>query len=120
MRRRRNSFLRTLELFRDVNPAFVVTDLIVFMYICENEGLTIKELAGVARLTEATASRRARLLGTEETLGVLPEGAGLIELLSCPADGRARLLYLTEPGRVLRDQIADLISQARPIAAPLV
>jgi DNA-binding MarR family transcriptional regulator len=112
--RRRNSLLQALERFRSLDPGLVITDLLVFLYICENEGLNVKELAKVSCLTEATASRRARALGAADAPGAMAPAVGLVEAFQGD-DGRARLLYLTEKGRRMRDHLQQLISRADPI-----
>ena len=114
MPRRRNSLLQALEQFRALDPGLVLTDLVVFLYVCENEGLNVKELAGVSRLTEATTSRRARALGEADAPGAMAPAVGLVEAMQGD-DGRARLIYLTEKGRRMRDQLQGLITAADPI-----
>ena len=114
MARRRNSLLQALEQFRAMDPGLVITDLIVFLYVCENEGLNVKELANVTRLTEATASRRARALGEPDAPGAMAPSVGLLEAFQ-GEDGRARLIYLTEKGRRVRDQLQRIIAAADPI-----
>jgi DNA-binding MarR family transcriptional regulator len=114
MARRRNSLLQSLEQFRAMDPGLVITDLVVFLYVCENEGLNVKELAQVSRLTEATASRRARALGEPDAQGAMAPSIGLLEAFQ-GEDGRARLIYLTEKGRRVRDQLQRTIATADPI-----
>jgi len=114
MARRRNSLLQALEQFRTLDPGLVITDLVVFLYICENEGLNVKELAAVARLTEATASRRARALGEPDAPGAMAPSVGLVEAYQGD-DGRARLIFLTDKGRKMRDQLQRIIAAADPI-----
>ena len=114
MRRRRNALLQALEHFRALDPSLVITDLLVFLYVCENEGLNVKELAQVSRLTEATASRRARALGEPGAQGAMAPAVGLLEAFQ-GEDGRARLIYLTDKGRRMRDQLEQVIATADPI-----
>jgi DNA-binding MarR family transcriptional regulator len=119
MARRRNSFLKALEYFREMHLGLVVTDLIVFMYIAENEGLNISELAQLARLTGATASRRARLLATADIYNPLPPSLGLIAFTEGEEDARTRQLTLTARGREVREAIDRLIAEGDPIASPM-
>jgi len=119
MRRRRNSFLQGLEYFRTIDPEVVVNDLLVFLYICENEGLNVSELAVLARLTEATASRRARALAGADIASPVAPSMGLVEIYQ-GEDGRARLLHLSDKGRKAAAVINRLIAEASPLAAPAV
>lgn len=114
MRRRRNSLLQALERFRALDPSLVITDLLVFLYVCENEGLNVKELAQISRLTEATASRRARVLAEPEAQGAMAPALGLLEAFQ-GEDGRARLIFLTRKGQAVRDELEQIIAAADPI-----
>jgi len=115
--RRRNGFLQLLEHFRTIDPEVVVNDMLVFLYVCENEGLNISELAQIARLTEATASRRARALASPDIAYPVAPSMGLVDIYQ-GADGRQRLLYLTDKGRELKAAVARMIAAADPIAEP--
>lgn len=114
MPRRRNSALRVVELFRGLSGELVLNDLVVFMYICENEGLNVTELAQVCKITEATASRRSRALAEASMPGAISPAIGLVEAFQ-GEDGRQRLLYLTKKGRDLRNLMADIIAEASPL-----
>ncbi|HYE44086.1 MAG TPA: MarR family winged helix-turn-helix transcriptional regulator [Caulobacteraceae bacterium] len=107
--RRRNSALDTMERLRALGDGMTFNAMLVFMYICENEGINVSELAQVCRMTEATASRSARALAAPSAAGALPPSLGLVELRQDPFDGRGRLLFLTASGRKLRDAIDDSI-----------
>lgn len=115
--RRRNSLLQLVEHFRTLDPEIVVNDILVFMYVCENEGLNITELARLARLTEATASRRARALASPDIPFPVAPSMGLVDIFQ-GEDGRQRLLYLTAKGREMRDTVDRLIAAAVPVAKP--
>ncbi len=117
MPRRRNSLLQALEYFRTIDAEIVVNDILVFLYICENEGLNISELARLARLTEATASRRARALAGPDIPFPVAPSMGLVEMFQ-GSDGRQRLIYLTDRGREARDRVETLIAAAIPLAPP--
>jgi DNA-binding MarR family transcriptional regulator len=113
--RRRDSILAALELFRKLTPDLWINNVLTFLYVCENEGLNIKELAQLARLSEPTASRSIRSFATPETPGAMKPCLGLVELVENPEDGRGRLIYLTAAGRALALEIEAVISEARPI-----
>ena len=115
--RRRNAFLASLELLRDSAPRLTVTEQIVLLYVAENPGINIAELAMVARLNMATASRSARSLAARDVPGALAPYAGLVELMDNPKDGRGRLLRLSPAGLALCDELDGLIRKADPIAA---
>ncbi|MDO1558857.1 MarR family transcriptional regulator [Brevundimonas sp. 2R-24] len=120
-RRRRNSCLQTLELLRAEAPGLSLTEALVFLYVAENEGLNMREVAQVCGLSDSTASRTTRALADGDDPLSLPPARGWIEVRRNPADGRGRTLYLTESGRGLVDAIdralADAITITGEVAA---
>ena len=92
--------------------------MILFLYVCENEGLTVSELAeiggvpvaGAARLTKTSRGPRARRApGCLEAILFEVRGG---------ADKRLKFVHLSPRGRELRDQRDALIARAAPIVAP--
>jgi len=107
--RRRNSVLDALELYQALGAPGGLVSLVAFLYLCENEGLCISELAAVAGLNMAAASRAAHSLARSEESGGLEPTPGLVELRQ---SGRVRALFLTQAGRDLRDRIDSRIRRA--------
>ena len=112
--RQRNALLESLELFRDVYPGITIGNMIAFLYTCENEGLTILDLAQVTGFYLATASRTIRAFLEPEADGVLSPELGLVEITQSP---RGKTLHLTEAGRRLRAELQAIILEAAPITA---
>jgi len=110
--RRRNALLEALELFRGADPNTRLSTVVAFLYLCENEGFCVSELAAAAGMTLATASRAARSLTAAEAPGALPPALGLAEIRP---QGKIRALYLTATGRALRDRLDETIVHATPI-----
>jgi DNA-binding MarR family transcriptional regulator len=115
--RRRDSLLEALRLLRKVHAGITVNQIAAFLYTCENEGLSVQELAFIARISQSAASRSLRCLGPAGSAWSQPPALGLIEPFLHPTDGRSHVLHLTERGRRLRDQLDELIRQAAPILA---
>jgi DNA-binding MarR family transcriptional regulator len=114
-RRRRNSCLAAIEHMRRQHGDIRLTDAIAFLYVCENEGMNVRELAQLAGLTPSSASRAARRLATREAPRALAPFLGLIELDRQSTDRRGRTLTLTANGRQLRQEMDSLIQLATPI-----
>ncbi|MDO1559450.1 MarR family transcriptional regulator [Brevundimonas sp. 2R-24] len=110
-RRRRSTCLQALEAFRRAAPRGGLTELLAFLYVCENEGVNVRELAQLCAIPPLAASRAARALSA-------PGGGGLIELRRNPSDYRSRTLHLTEPGRALREQVDEAVIDAVRIQHP--
>jgi DNA-binding MarR family transcriptional regulator len=113
--RRRNCILEALELFRARYALVTVRPLIVFLYVCENEGLNVSELAHVSDMSVSVAARLARALLAPEAADAMEPAAGLLEFRSSPRDARIKFIHLTERGRSLRAELDGLIAQAAPI-----
>ena len=110
--RRRNALLEALEFFRSEDPNTRLSTVLAFLYLCENEGFCISELAAAAGMTLATASRAARSLAAPDAPGALPPALGLAELRP---QGKVRALHLSPAGRVLRDRLDETIVRATTI-----
>lgn len=119
-RRRRNACLGALEEMRGICGDVQLSDALAFLYICENEGINISELAQLAGLGPSSASRAARRLIRAGAPCALAPSLGLIEMSVQRTDRRGRILTLTPGGQRLRTAMEALIAAATPIAlAPL-
>ena len=116
--RTRNAVLQALIAFRELDPRVSVHEAVAFLYVCENEGLTVPELAQVAQFTQSTASRSLRALGPRDSDWSQAPALGLVEAFINPRDGRSHVVCLSERGKVLRERLDGIIRQAAPIAAP--
>lgn len=113
--RRRNSVLECLERCRRLSRPMSLSHLLAFLYIAENQGLNVTELADICRTTTATASRTARAMLEEGAMDALPPFFGLVEARPNPRDSKGRVLFLTPAGERLRQEIDELIDDAVPI-----
>jgi DNA-binding MarR family transcriptional regulator len=115
MKRRRDTILQALESFRAIHPGLTLTHLVILLYVAENEGLTLSELASVGRMSLATASRAARALTGAEETDSLPPHAPLLHVRPNPANSNGRIVRLSSAGRSLISQFDDLIGAPVPI-----
>jgi DNA-binding MarR family transcriptional regulator len=113
--RPRNSLLEAILALKARDPRISVSEIVAFLYVCENEGLSVQELAFVGGLTQSTASRSLRSLGRADSPWSQAPALGLVEAYLNPNDGRSHVVHLTEEGRALRDRLDDLIRRATPI-----
>ncbi len=100
--RRRDTILAAIEAFREESLPRSLTGLMLFLYICENEGLTVSELAHVARVHVAMSARIVKTMAGEAHETPLAPERVIFELRSSPEDKRLKLIYLTERGRQIR------------------
>lgn len=103
--RRRNAVLAAIETARARHAGLTITNLLVLLYVAENEGLSISELALVCGFNKPTASRAARSLGSRSDRGALPPYLGLVSLCSDGPTRNSRTLRLTAAGQALCDRI---------------
>jgi hypothetical protein len=114
--RRRDTMLEGLELFRSVRAPRPYSSLILFLYACENEGLTFTELAALADMPLASASRLIKALAGARERGKPCVDPPVLGFDGSASDGRLKLVRLTDDGRAMRDALEGVIAQARPIS----
>lgn len=114
--RPRDTLLEALLALKALEPRISVNEIVAFLYTCENEGLSVQELAYVAKLTQSTASRSLRSLGQPGSAWAHPPALGLVDAFLNPNDGRSHVIHLSEQGRVLRDRLDAIIKRAVTIA----
>lgn len=89
--------------------------MLAFLYVAENPGVRIKELAALMETTGATASRASRSLLTQGDPGARTPGRGWLLMASNGREAVSRHLYLTSAGQDLVRRLDGLIESARPI-----
>lgn len=118
MIRRRDSLLEALEAFRAVHPAISIVHVLAFLYVCENEGLNVSELAELCQTTCATASRTAHALARPQRGmkgDIIP---ALVDIRPNPRNPKGRIIGLTDAGLQVRETLDALIASRVPIQPP--
>ena len=113
--RRRDSLLEALIAFRALKAQISVNEIVAFLYTCENEGLSVQELAFITGMSQSAASRNLRALGRADSPWSKPPALGLVEPYLRPSDARSHVLLLTPEGEQLRDRLDEIIGRATPI-----
>jgi hypothetical protein len=113
--RRRDTILAALEAFREENLPRSLSALMLFLYICENEGLTVSELAFVSRTPVAMAARIVKMLAGETPDALLTPDCAIFEYRTSAKDKRLKFVYLAQRGRLICDRLERLIEDAAPI-----
>lgn len=92
---------------RDVSLPGVV----LFLHVCERDGISIKDLVYLSGYGESLVSRAVDRLRGVDGSGKLKElGGALVTVTRHPEDGRRRLVYLTEAGHALKQRISRALS----------
>lgn len=113
--RRRNTLLAGLVLLKKLAPDITQSEMLAFLYVAENPGVRIKELAALMETTEATASRASRSLLEPRDPGARPPGRGWLVMAANGREAVSRHLYLSAAGIALVGRLDALIESARPI-----
>ena len=108
-----NTLFTAVEAMRAACPRLTLRQAILFLYVCENEGLSLHELAFVSRVGDASTSRGVKMLSSTDP-DLIP--APLLRVQPHPGDKRVVLISLTEQGEALKGEIARAIDQRRTIA----
>lgn len=79
--------------------------VILFLHVCDHDGISIKDLVYLSGYGESLVSRAIdRLAAGTRRSG---SGGALVAVKRHPADGRRRLVFLTEAGRTLKARIGQ-------------
>lgn len=108
--RRRSTPLEVIEMFRTWHPDVSIKTACAFLYVAENEGISISELAYLLKTSLSTATRIVAALAEP--------GKALLEVRPWPDDGRVRTVHLSGTGRDFMDRVNDTVVDARPIEPP--
>ena len=100
-RRLRNVVLASLEHVRRRHPEMNLSGLVVLLYVAENPGASVADLAAVCGLTTATVSRTTRALLAAADPESLPPRLGLVEDRPRPQAARTRAYVLSKEGHGL-------------------
>ncbi|SDK00539.1 hypothetical protein SAMN04488540_11737 [Ferrimonas sediminum] len=102
-----SKLMDAVEIFRDVYSEIPPQTCLMFMQVCQEEGCSIKDLQERFEMSQASASRNARLLSDRVHSG--RQGLGLVELRIDEQDYRIKRAYLTEKGREIRDRLTNIV-----------
>jgi DNA-binding MarR family transcriptional regulator len=114
---RENTLFTAVGAMRTACPKLTLRQAILFLYVCENEGLSLHELAFVSRVGDATTSRGVKMLSTEDP-ELMP--APLLRVRPHPGDKRVILISLSEHGEALKAEIAKAIDRRGTVALTAV
>jgi DNA-binding MarR family transcriptional regulator len=83
--------------------------IVLFLHVCEHDGISIKDLVYLSGYGESLVSRAVdRLRNVDGALDDL--GGALVSVVRDPADGRRRLIYLTDAGLGLKSRIETILN----------
>jgi len=105
-----NAMISMIGAFRQRARDISLTSIVAFLHVCENEGVTVKELAYLCRVSEASISRALQTLRLPSARRVGTTHGGLVRVFQHPDDGRRRVVYLTEDGCELRNAVDRTLS----------
>jgi len=95
-----------IELFREMNPEFPPQTMLAFLFIADNEGCTMSELADALRVSRPAAGRNAVLLCTKYNGKT---GFGLVDIEVDLTDTKQRTLHLSSKGQTFLKRLNQLM-----------
>ena len=102
-----DALLKTLQRLRDRYKDMTVLQAMCFFMVAQRPGISQKELYEVLGASDSAASRILAVLsdfGDRKTAGL-----DLVRMTTNPTDRRVKLLYLTQKGhRVMEDIVSDI------------
>jgi len=84
--------------------------IITFLHVCESEGASIKELAYLCGVSEATVSRAVTMLRWPPRRDSAQPHRALVHVSENPEDARRHMVFLTAEGYCLKDEIGSILS----------
>lgn len=110
--REAGTLMKALACLREGHPGLTFTEIVTFLAVAENEGVTISGLARLCGYTIATASRTARSLTAPEDPGALAPYRGLVRLMRGPDENRSRFVFLTPAGVALCHELDRIVTES--------
>jgi len=99
--------VRVLEALRTLDPDLPIQYALSFLTIAQNEGLSIRDLSERLGIAQSSASRNVAALSKWHSFG--KAGHDLIQAEEDPRERRRKIITLTDKGRALASDLADLI-----------
>jgi DNA-binding MarR family transcriptional regulator len=103
--------LALIEAMRLSSRDVSLPGVVLFLHVCERDGIAIKDLVYLSGYSESLVSRAVdRLRGVNDGGKLTDLGGALVTVTRHPGDGRRRLVYLTEAGRALKERVERALS----------
>ncbi|WP_114393383.1 MarR family winged helix-turn-helix transcriptional regulator [Oleisolibacter albus] len=99
--------VRVLGAFRTLDPDLPIQYALSFLTIAQNEGLSIRDLSERLGIAQSSASRNVAALSKWHSFG--KAGHDLVQAEEDPRERRRKIITLTDKGRELARQLADLL-----------
>jgi DNA-binding MarR family transcriptional regulator len=103
--------IKFLEEFRKINPDITANQMLTFMHIARNPGISQKKLAELVKVDDATISRLSALMSDRGSRG--REGLKMIEIKLDETDYRYRVQNLSRGGQLIFEGLRDILMAFR-------
>ncbi|NPU64581.1 MarR family transcriptional regulator [Bradyrhizobium sp. 83012] len=101
------TIIKVLEEFRKINPDITANQMLTFLHIGVNPGVSQKKLTELVNVDDATVSRISALLSERGSRG--REGLKMIEIKLDENDYRFRVQHLSRGGKLIFDSLRDIM-----------
>lgn len=103
--------LALIEAMRLSSRDVSLPGVVLFLHVCERDGISIKDLVYLSGYGESLVSRAVdRLRGVDAVGKLVDLGGALVSVARHPEDGRRRLVFLTDAGKALKARVEQALS----------
>jgi DNA-binding MarR family transcriptional regulator len=103
--------LELIEAVRLSSHDVSLPGVVLFLHVCEHDGISIKDLVYLSGYGESLVSRAVdRLRGIDAGGKLADLGGALVSVVRHPEDGRRRQVFLTDAGKALKSRIGRALS----------
>lgn len=101
---------RAIEEMRKIDPEMQAHTINIFIVVCMNPGITMKDLGQQLGVSQATMSRNIAALGKVHRLN--RPGYDLVEAQEDPAERRRKIVHLTPKGKRVQESLQEIMAEA--------
>lgn len=101
--------VKCLEEFRKIDPQMPPQTAQVFLWVCIQDGITMKDLAERVGISQSSTSRNVAALSKEHRYG--KPGYDLVAATEDPMERRRKIVKLTPKGRRIAQALSDVFGE---------
>jgi len=101
---------RAVEEMRKIDPEMQAHTINIFLMVCMNPGITMKDLGNQLGLSQATMSRNIAALGKVHRLN--RPGYDLVQAEEDPVERRRKIVNLTAKGKRVQESLLSIMKEA--------
>lgn len=101
-------YMKFVEMFRDMDAEIPLTTVGVFLVVVQNEHMTMKDMAKILGISQASCSRNVAYLAQYHRLN--KPGLNLLVTREDPEERRRKIVSLTQKGKRVVERMQSMVS----------